>query len=532
MKWISQKIFQFMGFVVLCLPIFSMAEPSILLSTISKEEIQSKLKQLQTYRDRDDLDYGTRQKLTDLWSEAQEIQEMNDRCSEISLSEELDSDCDSFYRVTLPEFENHYQELTGEIRLSGTRLVASIKDKREAIETCYKAMPLHGWSPEQWLKMEGQASPEPLSDGVEVAYYFEVDKDPQKSGAWNQQVSLWYEACQEVLFRNNDRNQLAPLFIDKMKSNSEGEYLEFKLTSNKKDFDIYLKKGFSATYTLNGKELFIYSVDEDVKLGTLLLQTPHSNSTMYLELPSERYIGKQIYSDRKIRKGLEGHIVWGKYKKPTKVQTYNYSYEENEPASDYTSDQNTNINEGPKVRDYGFYFQFNTGFVMSFLSVSQELKQEFEGTINPDSTEMFTWPMTVKLRYYGRAGVIGIGTGVALSWLVSERTREKEAYSNESEPEYKLLDFYFAPVAMAEMAFGRDVEFGARGHFFFHPDRPTLMLGGYISLGDVMNLDIGWVSIAHRKWTNAYQNSNGAYVGLTVSMPTYSLYSTDEEKKH
>ena len=39
-----------------------------------------------------------------------------------------------------------------------------------------------------------------------------------------------------------------------MKSNSEGEYLEFKLTSNKKDFDIYLKKGFSATYTLNGKE--------------------------------------------------------------------------------------------------------------------------------------------------------------------------------------------------------------------------------------------------------------------------------------
>ena len=105
---------------------------------------------------------------------------------------------------------------------------------------------------------------------------------------------------------------LPPLFIDKMKSNSEGEYLEFKLTSNKKDFDIYLKKGFSATYTLNGKELFIYSVDEDVKLGTLLLQTTHSNSAMYLELPSERYIGKQIYSDRKIRKGLEGHIVWGR----------------------------------------------------------------------------------------------------------------------------------------------------------------------------------------------------------------------------
>jgi hypothetical protein len=144
----------------------------------------------------------------------------------------------------------------------------------------------------------------------------------------------------------------------------------------------------------------------------------------------------------------------------------------------------------------------------------------------------FNWPMTVKLRYYGSVGVIGIGTGVALSWLVSEQISETDVYSNETESTYKLLDFYFAPIAMAELAFGRDVEFGARGHFFFHPDRPTLMLGGYISLGDVMNLDIGWISIAHRKWTNAYQNSNGAYVGLTISMPTYSLYSTGEERKH
>ena len=483
----TSKILRFLVAATLSAAGLSSANPTVFLPTVSKEEIQSKLDQLNQYKARTDLDLETRQKLTNLWSEAQTIQELNDRCNEISLSEELDNECSSFYQVTLPKFENQYQQLTGEIRLNGTMLVKSITDKREAIETCYESLPLHNWTPERWLKMEGYATPEPLSDGVEVTYSFSVGPDDNKKDTWNRQIEMWFRACDEVIFRTDNKNELAPLFIEKMNKNSEGKYLEFKLSSNKKNFDIFLKKGFSATYTLNGKELFIYSMDSGEKIGLFFLEKPQDYSILSLQFASEYYDGKENYSERKIKKGLEGHIVWGKYRKPTKVVTYGYSYSENPQApkeNNYAESKQSDENTLNTDRKYGFHFQFNTGLMMSFLSPSEGVKQEFEGTINPDSTEMFTWPMIAKLRYYGGAGVIGIGGGIAPSWLVTEEERTVNTYitvdgeETSSESKSTLLDFFFAPAAMVELAIGRDVELGVRGMFLFHPDRPTLMLGG------------------------------------------------------
>ena len=87
--------------VVSLLLSFAWAEPQLVVSNVSSDEIRAQLRDLKKLESTT-LDEASKQRLTELWFEASEIAELNDRCGEISLSEELDYECSSFFKVKLP----------------------------------------------------------------------------------------------------------------------------------------------------------------------------------------------------------------------------------------------------------------------------------------------------------------------------------------------------------------------------------------------------------------------------------------------
>ena len=97
-----------------------------------------------------------------LLEQAGEIAQMNNRCSSIDLTQELDPACGHFYTVDLPEFEAKYLQITGEARLNAITVETEMNKREEQIHACTDALLSIAIPKEQLIILNGSFTAEPL----------------------------------------------------------------------------------------------------------------------------------------------------------------------------------------------------------------------------------------------------------------------------------------------------------------------------------------------------------------------------------
>lgn len=245
--------------IVSVLAMASFASQTVSVFVKDPSELQNLQRNLESLK----LEMGAENpQLDNLLSRAKKIAEMNDRCSMISINDVLDEECGHFYSIDLPEFENQYMEVTGEVRLSTVKMGNSLAERTEQIQVCANALGGILVSKDRLLKLSGNVDLEPLDleGAFDATYDFNLYYDEV---LMNQQKSLldrWVDKCGEVVVRKA-RDEFAPLFVDRI--NVINDSLE-KSSANVKivlepeylDFYLDLNKNVAGAYYLNGAELF------------------------------------------------------------------------------------------------------------------------------------------------------------------------------------------------------------------------------------------------------------------------------------
>ena len=215
----------------------SIADPQLVMSTVSPDEISARISQLESLRQNESLSSSEKKQLDNLWKSATAIEQMNERCGSISLTEELDEDCERFYKYELPRFETEFFNVTGEIRLSPTRLSNTIEQRRSAIKQCYDALQIEAFRPSRYLSLEGNYSAEPLSHGIEISYDFTLETNSEALQLLRNRMEQWNSVCGSIVLHSDHSGNLAPLFLDliqesEYKADDANGSLYFKLGSN------------------------------------------------------------------------------------------------------------------------------------------------------------------------------------------------------------------------------------------------------------------------------------------------------------
>jgi len=281
-------------------------------STVDPDEVRSKISQLRAFRNTEHLSDNEKKKLNDLWFQASKIEQMNDRCGSIDLTELMDDDCGNFYQYDLPQFEKAFFEVTGEIRLSPQRLSNAISNKRYAIEQCYDALQVEAFHPSRFYELNGNYTPEPLSNGFEVSYNFSLDRDHVAIDDMNQRLSSWIRICGDYIMHSDNSGSLAPLFKEKIsQSRSEAKNvsggLYFELES-KQALVVKSIKNFSGIYYLNGKQLFQYNIPNGRTLFRIYLHKQRAEADLMDY--GNRWHDKVVFKGSDESKGLAGRFHW------------------------------------------------------------------------------------------------------------------------------------------------------------------------------------------------------------------------------
>lgn len=112
--------------------------------------------------------------LDSLLVEADRIARMSDKCTVVSINDVMDETCWTFYKVELPAFEQHYAEITGEVRLGYIETVRNLEDRKLQIDACANSLVSFVFSKEENLNVEGGVALEPRTNGIEANYDFTI----------------------------------------------------------------------------------------------------------------------------------------------------------------------------------------------------------------------------------------------------------------------------------------------------------------------------------------------------------------------
>jgi len=506
------------------------ADPQLAMSTISPEELSTKISQLDALRKNESLSEDEKEQLDLLWKNAAAIEQMNDRCGSISLTEEMDDDCGRFYQYELPEFETEFFKITGEIRLSPTRLSNAIEQRRNAITQCYEALQIDAFHPSRYLSLEGRYTPEPLTQGIEVSYDFTLEQNSNALTQLRDRMRQWNSVCGSIVLHSDNSGKLAPVFkdlIEHSRENAEnvngGLYFDVGRSGyNQAYILVKSKTGIYGTYYLNGAELFQHAIQS----GEIIFEISVGNGSSQIRLnQSNHWRDKAFFSDEDVAAGLVGRFVWqtpalsaffgnsGSRNAKKSSASYapsntkfngnlNYDDEENAPKA---------VRGGSKSNSgMDWALQVIGGINLSMDKVKGAAAENFgmseARTGENDSLTLFT-PMVGGLFSLEFRPDIAFAVGGGVAWHQMNYSSCGE-YSNCEEENVFL---HVSPMAQAEFAFGYEVIGGTRFTYVFDSDAPTFYLGGFVELANLIGIELGWVH-AENIWNNFY-------LGLYAKLP-------------
>lgn len=480
---------------------FAVADPQAVYSTIDPEEVRSRISQLKEFRNNERLSDQEKEKLDNLWYQASKIEQMNDRCGSIDLTELLDDDCGYFYQHELPQFERDFFEVTGEIRLSSNRLSNAINNKRYAIEQCYEALQIESFHPTRFYELNGHYTPEPLSKGFEVSYEFGLHPNRDVLNDIDQRLNSWIKACGEYIMHSDNSGALAPLFVEKISQSkknagntSGGLYFELQ---NNRTIVVQSNRDFTGTYYLNGKTLFRHNIARGHPLFRIYFRKKSANVELIDYGNSWR--DKVVFRDSDESKGLAGRFKWSE-----SSNTFNSS-----PSKSSGSTKSSESFESSQDDGLGLAFQLFGSLNLSEKPATGEIGEKFSvfSTDEKDSITYLSGSVAAMLFLeFNRNIAIGFGGGISWNTI----TIKDNDYYSESE-EYNLYRSYCQPMAVAEIDFGLDIDVGVRASYIFDPEVPTLYLGGFLGLLNLFGVEMGWIN-ANGLW-------NSFYVGFFLRLP-------------
>jgi len=199
--------------------------------------------------------------LDSLLQDANLIAEMNDKCGDISITEKLNEECVYFYQVKLPEFEENYMRITGDVRLGRMAMARGLEDRKYQIETCTEALRTFAQSKDQFLNLQGGVFLEPLTQGFQANYDFTLRYDAKHRQNVFEIAKKWGETCREMVVRQ-DGEGFAPYFLERLgKLNNElansGSLAMYKTdTTATPTLYMDISKPVRSAYYLNGVKLF------------------------------------------------------------------------------------------------------------------------------------------------------------------------------------------------------------------------------------------------------------------------------------
>lgn len=260
-------------------------------------------------------DFSENRALDALLETANEIAEMNDRCGEISLTEELDADCQRFYEVELPAFENKYMELTGEVRLGSMKMASTLEERTQQLGACVDALLMILVSREQLYRLQGGVDLEPLDDkgAFDATYSFKLSMDSQRMGLQEHLTSMWMEKCGETVLRKGG-DEFAPYFENKISEKNdslerEGSSLIISLEQRKLSFVVGMRKNIKGNYYLNGVKIFSETISDDGR-GHLVVDLKKKKVLLPLGKDGvvNVYEGRQQFA--RVHRDMLGRWVW------------------------------------------------------------------------------------------------------------------------------------------------------------------------------------------------------------------------------
>lgn len=516
--------FRLVCFLLLAATAFLYADPQVVLSTISQSEMRQRLNELEKMK-KTKLDAHSKQMLDDLWLEASEIAEMNDRCASLSLTEMQDDECSDFYNTTLPDFETRFFQVTGEIRLNSWDLEKGVTQKGQMIQSCYDAFPLESSDPSRYFMPNGSVNPEPLVNGdVEITYRLTFYAAGNRFESVKSQMREWFRSCSPFILRNGEY-EFAPMFVQLVRADDrETNSLHLEMSSDKY-FKVVSTKGIKATYKLNDETLMEYVIPS----GTVIFEISawgDIESGNFLDGTSAN--GRIKLSKRAMRKGLMGHVEWdvSRFARASKVSTAAPSYSTERPSRYSEPEQESS---GYTSSGVHLGFQFRTAIGAGIGGrVDEKLREKYSDvwsgseSIADSALVHGFWPWLLVMRVYSGSLAMGIGGGGALVWV---GTNEAEGYYEQEAGDFVNLKTYVDPVGIFELGyrsvFSEDkkdmtynLEVGVRETVLWDNEWPTYLTGGYIKLMDVLDIEIGW--------HYAVNMTNGAYAALNISLPPHT----------
>ena len=253
---------------------------------------------------------GSNEILSELWEEASQIAQMNDRCSSISLTEVLDEECGYFYKVELPKFEKEFQRVSGEIRMNAMNIQYDVNDKLKMLKACAEALDVFFIAESQLKTFDGEpvtTRPMDLSgETYELTYSFETENDENTLRSLHDMAETWTKQCSEVVLENRE------LFYE---------------LADKLNKEVSLHKGLSASlqvginsYTCKLSFYFKHNAGGYYEFGNAkICSTRDKETNPYLEIDLEERNGNGIktYSQQQVCRGtviLETkNNLWGRW---------------------------------------------------------------------------------------------------------------------------------------------------------------------------------------------------------------------------
>ena len=205
--------------------------------------------------------------LDSLLTDANTIAKMNDQCAAVSINDVMGDDCWNFYQVVLPEFEDRYMRVTGELRLGYMEMIRGLEDRKKQIDACADALYSFAESKDQFLTLDGGVYLEPLSKGFQANYNFTLKYEPKHQKNLFQIAEKWTDACHEIVVRQDGEN-FAPFFVERLAKLNEdlkenGSFAVYKMdTTAYPVLYLDISRPIRSAYYLEGKKLFHYRISE------------------------------------------------------------------------------------------------------------------------------------------------------------------------------------------------------------------------------------------------------------------------------
>lgn len=506
-----QKIFLFLFLFFLGM---AFAQTEISITSISSENLQRQLAELRKLKSAPSLDAASKEQLQSLWEEANELNELNNRCAEISLNSSIDESCSDLYEVTLPKFEDDYLRLTGEIRINSVRIRSYLQDKRKLVDACVEAFPLKHLSVFDIVSVSNSKNYiEPLpGDNVELSYDFWVDVfDKRKISIIQKQFDIWYSSCRNAIFRQEDLEKsqwyhvdFAPLFDSKLSELLDGSSVfsiekEFGNYYNSARLLLKFKKLRKGTYTINNRKIF----DVQFAKGEEVLEISFNQEKIFLYAKEPKHFEGKIVLSENLEKGLVGNLNWY----------------QNSP---FVGGESGSFNAVEAKTEDVFPFnrlQLQLGFGIALGGADDNLREEYADIweknpeVADDSVYSLFFSGILLFKHYGRRFSLGFGGGIGVHSI--HTSVQKNSYEFED----VAMRTAVAPVIQGELGClpldTSSIEIGFREKIVFDSKWTIFLSTIYLQGFDLISIELGWFY--------AKNCQNSVYLGFTVSLPPWRM---------